>query len=96
MLKANDNTRIKKLLEEVLRTIDIVIQTALNGMSFNYYITGRIKTVNGDATYLVTIDEKDETLKAREGVTLNQGDIVFITVPNRDRSHAFIDCKRLD
>jgi hypothetical protein len=89
-----ENPKIKKLLEEVIRTIDIVVRTALNELSFNYYITGRIKTINGDGTYLVTIDEKDESLKAKEGVTLTSGDIVLIMIPNSQRSHAFIDCKR--
>jgi len=89
-----ENPSLKRLTEEVLRAVDIIIETALKQLAFNYYITGRIKTINGDGKYLVTIDEKDETLKAREGVTLISGDIVFITVPNGNRSHAFIDCKR--
>lgn len=89
-----NNTPSLRTSNEIIRAIGIMIETTLKQLSFNYYITGRIKTVNGDGTYLVTIDDKDETLKAREGVNLVVEDIVLIMIPNSQRSHAFVDCKR--
>ncbi len=84
-----------KVVKDFIDGIDEKIRIALSGLSFNYYITGKIKTVNGDGTYVVTINEKDDTLKAKDGVTLTVGDIVLIMIPNSNRSHAFIDCKKV-
>lgn len=91
-----DIQELLKVVKDFIDGVDEKIRIALSGLSFNYYITGRIKTVNGDGTYLVTIDEKDETLKAREGLTLVAGDVVSIMIPNSKRSHAWIDCKKIE
>lgn len=79
----------------LLDTIDIMIQERLKRLSFNYYIEAKVETVNGNGTYNVEWNGKVlNNIKARNGLTLNVGDIVLVSVVNGNFSNKFIDLKR--
>lgn len=83
-----------EIQDEILKSINIMINKRLKELKFNYYIEGKITTVNGDGTYTVKINGEDETLSARSGLTLAVGEVVLICVPNGNTSFKFIDLKR--
>lgn len=80
----------------ILDAIDKMIHERFKKLSkFNYYIEAKIETVNEDGTYDIEFQETVlKNIKAREGLTLNVGDIVLVTIVNGNFSNKFIDCKR--
>lgn len=83
-----------KFQEEILRSINILLNKKLKSLKFNYYIEGKITAVNVNGSYKVLINGEYEDLKAREGLTLKANDVVLILVPNANTSFKFIDLKR--
>lgn len=80
--------------EKLLKSIDILIDGKLKKLKFNYYIEGKIISINSDGTYNVKINGSDEKLSTREGLSLVVNDVVLILVPNGNTSFKFIDIKR--
>lgn len=78
---------------KLINAIDIVIGEKLKHLSFNYYIEGKVVSVNGNkATCIINGTETD--IPIRKGLTLNVNDIVLILVPNGNYSKKFIDLVR--
>lgn len=90
----NMGKSIIKLQEELLKSIDLLIQERMSNLSFSYYLEGIIETINVDSTYTVKINDEVFDIKTREGLVLNVGDIVMICVPNGNFNNKFIDMKR--
>lgn len=84
----------KEILEKLLKSTDILIEEKLKSLKFNYYIEGKIVSINEDGKYTVRINGEDETLSARSGLTLLVGEVVLVCVPNGNESFKFIDLKR--
>ena len=80
--------------EELLKSIDILINAKMKNLKFNYYIEGKIISSNSGGTYNVDINGFTEVLKARQGLSLSKNDVVLILVPNGNTSFKFIDLKR--
>jgi len=78
----------------LLENIDKLIFYRIKNIKCNYYKEGKIQTDNGNGTYDVLINEDTFTLKARAGLTLAVGDIVYVMIPNGNESFKFIDMKR--
>lgn len=86
---------MNQIEKAILDTIDIMIQERLKKLSFNYYIEAKIETVNADGTYNIEWNGTVlNNVKARNGLTLNVGDIVLVCVVNGNFSNKFIDLKR--
>jgi len=81
--------------ESLLNGVKKIIEQKIKQLKFNYYITGKITAINIDGTYDLTYNGEALTnIKAREGLTLIIGDIVYICVVNGNFFEKFIDCKR--
>ena len=79
----------------IIDAIETVVNKRLKEIRFNYYIEGKILTDNGDGTYDVEYNQQTlSSVKARSGLILAVGNIVFICVVNGDFSNKFIDCVR--
>lgn len=63
----------------------------LKNLSYDYHQYGVIKTVNTDNTYVVTINNVDFTLKARQGITPIIGNSVAVLIPNGNTNKKIID-----
>lgn len=85
---------IDGLQEEILKSINILVDKKLKSLKFNYYIEGKITAVNSNGNYKVLINGEYEDLTAREGLSLKVNDVVLILVPNANTSFKFIDLKR--
>lgn len=86
---------IIKLQEELLKSIDLLIQERISNLGISYYLEGVIQSANLDSTYSTRINGEDFDIKTREGIALSVGDIVMICVPNGNFNNKFIDMKRL-
>lgn len=82
-----------EIQDQILKSIDIMIKEKLKNLKFNYYIEGKIVSINS-GVYTVKINGEDETLSARSGLTLSVGEVVLICVPNGNTSFKFIDMKK--
>ncbi|MDI9215994.1 hypothetical protein [Clostridium tertium] len=80
--------------EEILKSVEVLVDSKMKNLKFNYYVEGKIVAVNSDSTYNVKINGDTEKLKARQGLTLNVNDVVLVLVPNGNTSFKFIDIKR--
>lgn len=85
---------VDKLQEEILKSINILVDKKFKNLKFNYYIEGKVLSKNLNGTYLVIINGEQENLKARSELNLNINDVVLILVPNGNTSFKFIDLKR--
>lgn len=81
--------------KELLRTIEIMIKHNNNKLKFNRYIEGYVVANNENGTYEVMINNEKHRLKAREGLTVNIGEVYWICVVNNDFSKKYIIEKRL-
>lgn len=77
----------------ILQTIENMVEERLKSIGCNYYKTGIIKSISG-SDYIVTINSEDSIFKARAGLTLAVGNIVYICCPNGNYSLSFIDLIR--
>ena len=77
----------------LLNAIDIVVQKRIEKLQIPYWIEGKIASIIDDI-HTVMVSGTEITVKAREGLSLSEGDIVLICVPNGDYSKKFIDVKR--
>jgi hypothetical protein len=80
----------------LLETIDLMIHERFKELTkSNYYIEASITKNNGNSTYnLIYNDSPLLNIKARQGITLQVGDIVLVCVVNGNFSNKFIDLKR--
>lgn len=80
----------------IIDAIDLMIQERFKVMiNNNYYIEASIININENGTF--DIEYNNQTLrniKAREGLSLVESDIVLICVVNGNFSNKFIDLKR--
>lgn len=80
---------------KILESIDIVVKEYLEKLRLDYTVTGKI--VSYDSTnkvYTVLYNGEELEIKAREGLTLSAGNIVYIRVVQGNFSEKFIDCKK--
>ena len=92
-LKWGDKLNIYQ--EKLLDSINMLIEESLRRLKLDYTITGKI--VSYDSTnkiYTVLYNGDEIQIKAREGLTLNTNDIVYIRVVQGNFSEKFIDCKK--
>jgi ribosomal protein S1 len=78
----------------ILDAIQVVIKKFLKNLKYNYYVTGKITSVNSDGTYGVQINGVVSNLPARPGSTFSVGDVVYVMVVNGNYSFKFVDCKK--
>lgn len=81
-----------EIYKSLSRGIKRLIDKKIKELKFDYTLTGRIKTVNSN-NYTVTIDDYDTDIKARLGLSLQVGDLVYVRVIQGNFSNKFIDCK---
>lgn len=86
---------MNKLQEELLKSIDMLIQERMNKLHYSYFLEGIVKTENIDNTYTVAINGEDFILKPVDNKTFIVGDIVDVCVRNNDFSRKFIAWKRV-
>ena len=83
-----------KIQEEIIKSVEIIVAERIKSLKLDYTVTGKIKSITS-GTYIVTIDGSDSSpMKAREGLTLQVGDIVYVRVIQGNYSNKFIDCKK--
>jgi hypothetical protein len=83
------------LLQDIFKAIDIIVSEKLRKLRFDYTIEGCITGINDDGSYKVKINGQNSNIKARDWLSLNIGEIVYIKVVNGNYSFKFIDCKRM-
>ena len=83
-----------KFQNEILKTIEILLENKIKKLKFNYYIEGKIVEVIGDGRYKIIINGEEDIVNARNGLDLSVNDVVLILVPNGNTSFKFIDLKR--
>ncbi len=83
---------IKEYQNSFKKGVNILIQKQIAKLKFNYTQTGVIKTVNGDGSYVVTINGEDIVLNSRVDNTYNYAitNVVEIQVPNSKLNHRYI------
>lgn len=95
---------------KLFKAIDILIDSKIKELKFNWTETGVIKKDNNDGSYEVSYGvpeyvseesddqgsfiEKTKTLPAITGMKYEIGDVVYIEVVNNDYSFKYIKCKR--
>ena len=85
----------QELGEKLLESMEMMILENAEKLKFDYTITGKIVSYD-DITkvYTVLYSGSELQIKAREGLALNNGDIVYIKVVQGNFSDKFIDCKK--
>lgn len=78
---------------KLINAIEIVIKERIKHLSFNYYIEGKIVSVNGNKANCI-INGTEIEVPIRKNLTLNSNDVVLILVPNGNYSKKFIDLIR--
>ena len=77
----------------IFKTINIIAEKRLADYKKYprcYYQDGYILNVNEDGTYDVVINTETQILKARQGLTLVVGNIVWVCVVNGNSSNKYI------
>ena len=81
--------------KSLLRTIDRRIRKNNKKLKFDYTITAKVLSFDETSNiYTVLYAGSELQVKAREGLTLQPNDIVYIRVIQGDFSNKFIDCKK--
>lgn len=83
--------------DALINLITSTCKDLINKISINKtHMEGRIKALpsNGSEKYIVIINGEDYLIPPRQGLTLNVGDVVVITLYNGDSNRKFIDMKR--
>lgn len=83
---------MEEIIKSILDTINIRVNELFKNLKYDYTLTGRIKTVNAN-DYVVTINDYDANIRARQGLSLQVGDLVYVRVIQGNFSNKFIDCK---
>lgn len=83
-----------RYLDILVDVIDKRILKIVRSLPFDYTIAARIKTDNGGGTYVAVYNDEDITVKAKDGLSLVVGDIVYIRCPSGRFEDRYIDCKR--
>lgn len=80
----------------LLDAIDIMIHERFKELvKSNYYIEASITKNNGNNTYEINYNDSIlPSVKVRQGLALQVGDIVLVCVVNGNFSNKFIDLKR--
>ncbi len=76
----------------LLESIDIMIKGRFDKLKLSTWIEGKVISVGEICT--VAVLDTEITVKAREGLTVKEGDIVLICVPNGDYSNKYIDVNK--
>jgi hypothetical protein len=82
------------LLKAINEAIDIKLRRFKDQLKYDVTLIGKIKSVDDGGLYTVTINDNDTQCKAREGLTLLVGDIVYIRCIQGNFSNKFIDSKK--
>ncbi len=81
--------------EGLYQTINEVTDDKVKKLKFDYTIEGKITAYDDvNSIYTVLYDGVEIQVKARSGLTLSIGDIVYIRVIRNDFKNKFIDCKK--
>lgn len=82
-----------KYENELYKTIEIVTSKMLKKLGFDITLTGVVNEV-GTGQYLVSYNDTQQWIKARDGLVLDVGNIVYIRCVKGNLSEKFIDCKK--
>lgn len=81
--------------ESLLKAMEIMIDENKDKLKLDYTIVGKILSYdNTNKVYTVLHNDAELKIKARDGLALNNGDIVYIKVVQGNFSDKFIDCKK--
>lgn len=81
--------------QKLLDSIEMLVEEKMSKINRDYTIIGKITDYNAtDNVYTVLHNDSSLTLKARAGLTLTVGDVVYIRVVQGNFSEKFIDCKK--
>ena len=77
------------------KSIDIKLQQFEKTLKFDYTITAKVLSFDEtNNIHTVLYNGSELQIKAREGLTLVAGDLVYIRVIQGNFSNKFIDCKK--
>lgn len=89
------NSRDLEIQMKLLESIEIMIEDNKDKLKLDYTITGKILSYDGvNNIYTVQYGDAELEIKARDGLTLSVGDVVYIRVVQGNFSEKFIDCKK--
>lgn len=83
----------QELGEKLLESIEIMILENADKLKLDYTITGKVIS-ESNGIYTVLYNGEELNMKARDGLMLSSGDIVYIRVVQGNFSEKFIDCKK--
>lgn len=85
---------MKELFQDkLLETIRIMVEQYVSKLKFDYSFIGKVTADNGGIYDVEYMGETYPT-KAREGLTLTIGDVVYVRVVKGNLATRFIDCKK--
>ena len=82
-----------KVMNELLKSIDIMIQKRLAKLKITRYMDGVITAVNNDI-YTVQINDTQYEMKAKYNQVFEVGNLVLVLIPNGDITRKVIDSIR--
>ncbi|MSU01928.1 hypothetical protein [Tissierella pigra] len=86
---------MNKYQKALLDSIDTKLQEFGKRLKFDYTVTAKVLSLNESTnTYTVLYNGSELQIKAREGLTLEPNDLVYIRVIQGNFSNKFIDCKK--
>ncbi len=85
---------MKSEQKAILDACRIIVENQIKNLKYNYYIDGVVIKKNRDGTYNIKNSGNTfENIKARTGLTLNEGGSVQIMIKNGDFNNKFIGDK---
>lgn len=79
-----------KIQVTVLKTIEIMIDRAIEKAGYDQTSTGRVTNIINSYKYEVEINGNKQVLSCAVDVNLKIGDVVFITLPQNNKNRAYI------
>lgn len=77
--------------QEILNTIDIIVNQKINSLKFDKTVRGTVKKVLNDDYYKINISGAEYTLKyTKEKLKIYSS--VYVLIPNNDYKNMFVLC----
>ena len=77
--------------QEILNTIDIIIEQKINNLKFDKTVRGTVKEILNDDYYKINISGAEYTLKyTKEKLKIYSS--VYVLIPNNDYKNMFVLC----
>lgn len=81
--------------KNLLNAIEMMVDEKMKKLKLDYTITCKILSYDDtNNIYTVKYNDSEMKVKAREGLTLQTNDIVYVRVIQGNFSEKFIDCKK--